>query len=676
MTAKKNKPQKKSSKPVKPSIKTVKLISSKTNTTASLIVFDRKVKIFLMLLLVMYFGMSFFALHTSSIANWDKVVGPSESESVLAGTPRYIRMDEWMTSTPALVGQVQNGLPLSNAAFGDGNAPLILGYPVKDLSMLLRPNLWPYFIFDVERAFAFSWNFNIFFSIISTFLLFMLLTKNNFWISVFGAFFIFLSGAMQWWSYTLGSNMIYLNGIIISFIYLLYGKNVKTLIFAGVILLFSSFSFLNGLYPPWQVPLVYLYMAILVGFLMKKKDLKSFKEKLWLRIGILCLTSIVLFIFLYHYYSLVKPTFDMMLNTAYPGKRTTNGGDLVEGKLFSDFFGMYLSDDHFPRKWLNICEASSLIMFFPIIFYGMGYNYIKLRKFDWLQIMIALYSVILLIWLLVGFPTFLSKISLLSMSPTYRTLPVFGVVNGILLICYLGNKEKDKQTNFYWLEFIILVIAVSIFIRSVGGHINKTTSDFFSSEQVTKMTILISTVYLLIRYKYLKYTQLVLALLLLGMNISNIAVNPLTQGLSALLENPLNKSSREIYKKDPKARWAVFGDGNWANLLKSNGINIFNGAKFTPILKDMAVFDSSGKYRAIYNRYAHVEMKMYINWKDTVVLNQPFSDGFTIFMDPCSPRLQKLGIKYLVFTYKPQEPEVRCMTRLDSTFFIYKRKEE
>lgn len=675
--SKKNKIRKKINTPVapvivKPGIKS----SAPVPASISLIVFDKKVKLFLLILVALYVIMSTFKLHTSSIGNWSKLIGTPESESIIAGTPKYIRMDEWMSSTPAIIGQYQNGMALSNAASGEGNAPLIFAFPVKDFSMLLRPSVWPYFIFDVEHAFAFSWNMNLFFFVISTFLLFMLLTGSNFWLSAFGAFFIFLSGAEQWWSYSLGTFMIYLNGITISTIYLLYSKNVKALIIAAIILILSSFSFLNGLYPPWQVPLIYLYMAIFIGYLLKKKNFKSIKERLWLRVGIISVTSIIFFFFLYHYYEIVKETYTMLANTAYPGKRSTNGGDLSNAKLFSDFFGMYMSDQHFPEKWLNICEASSVIMFFPIVFYSIGYNYFKLKKIDWLQLLLAFYTIILLIWLLIGFPPFLSKISLLSMSPAYRTLPVFGEVNAVLLICYLGNKEVDKKTNFTWLEFVILAIAVYIFTRLVGSHINKATSDFFSSDQVAVMSVLITSAYLLIRYKFLKYSSLILALLLLGMNISNISVNPLTHGLSALLENPLAKTSREIHKKDPQARWAVFGEGRWANLLKADGINVFNGVKFTPMLKDMAIFDSSGKDRTVYNRYAHVEMKMYINWKDTVVLQQPFSDGYTIFMDPCSPRLKKLGINYFIFTYKPQEPEIRCMTRVDSTFFIYKRKDE
>ena len=58
------------------------------------------------------------------------------------------------------------------------NAPVVWGLPVKDISTDFAPSLWSYFIFDLERAFAFSWNFNIFFFLISTFLAFYVADKK------------------------------------------------------------------------------------------------------------------------------------------------------------------------------------------------------------------------------------------------------------------------------------------------------------------------------------------------------------------------------------------------------------------------------------------------------------------------------------------------------------------
>jgi hypothetical protein len=680
--AKKNKIQKRVPKPVtaRTGVTTRRPTPLQIAAENSLIVFDRKTKVFLLLLVVLYFVMSFFDLHTSSIAIWDQMFGTEDPPSLLAGTPEGVRQDEWMVNTPSLIGQVQSGMPLSNTAFGDGSVPIILGFPVKDIGMILRPSLWPYFIFDIQRAFAFSWNFNIFFFIISTFLLLMILTKSSFWISVLGSIFIFLSGAMQWWSYWLGSYMIYLNGIFISIVFLLYGKHAKALLLSGVVFLICGYNFLVGLYPPWQVPLFYLYVAIIIGFVLQKGDFVSIKKKVWMRAGIGVAAILALGIFAYHYYGLVKHTYDILLNTSYPGRRTTNGGDLVKGKLFSEFFGMYMTGGNCPQIWLNICEASNFIMFFPILFYCFGYYYIKLKKIDWVEILISIYIIVLLIWVLLGFPSFLSKISLMSMSPAYRSLPVLGVANCILLFYYLGNGNTEQKARFSWIEFVILGISVFIFVKVVATKINEATTDFFTPEQVMLASILITAAYLLIRYSYFRYSKIVLGVLLLGLTITNIKVHPLTVGLSSLLENPLVKSTKEPYKSDPAARWAVFGNQKVANLLKVNGIKFFNGVKAVPILSDMKVLDSSGKDKFIYNRFAHIVLTTFINGKDSVRFklneNEVVNDNYSIYMDPCSPRLERLGVKYFVFTYKPQDIEVRCLSKINETngIFVYKRK--
>jgi len=168
------------------------------------------------------------------------------------------------------------------------------------------------------------------------------------------------------------------------------------------------------------------------------------------------------------------------------------------------------------------------------------------------------------------------------------------------------------------------------------------------------------------------------------MIISNVLVNPITNGLSAVLEKPIVKMTKEIHDKDPSARWAIFDKeqgiegARLANLLQTSGINTFNGVKFVPPLKDMRILDPAGKRDSAYNRYAWVSMQTFINWKDSIQFDQRYFDAYTIFMDPCSPRLKTLGVKYVVFRYKPEEPEVRCLTKLGETsgISVYKRKDE
>jgi len=652
---------------------------AKADDSSSLIVFDKKTKLFLLILLTSYFALSLLKVHTSSIANWDVMFGKPVPQSVLLGKPRFIRMDEWMVGTPAILSQYALGMPVRNDTLGGWTTPLVWGLPVKDVSAILRPAIWSYFIFDVERAFAFAWNFKIFTFLISTFLTLMLLTRNSFTLSVSGAFFIFFSGGVQWWSYSIADYMLYLNGIFISLIYIMYSKKRWPLILAGITLLLSAYGFIFNLYPPFQVPLVHLYFLIFVGYLLKQKDLLSIKQDVLAKTIVIIVVVLIFTLFAYHYYTLVKDTYAMILNTVYPGRRVSTGGDLVSGKFFAEFFGIFMSNTHCPKQWVNICEASGFIMFFPIVFYGMVYDYVKTRRVDPLLISLSAFIVASLIYLLIGFPTVLSKVTLMSMSPSRRFLPILGAGNCILLICYLSTRQTQTSADrFSWIEFGILATAIIVFARVVITHINTATQNFFSSTEINTVTILILTSYLLIRYRQHRFATPALYVLLMAIAVSNATVNPFTIGLSSILDNPLAKTTRQIHKQDPKARWALFGNTRITNVLKANGFSLLNCVKMVPVSDDMRVLDPTGDYYPVYNRYAWITLDTYIDGKDTVTMGNKYQDAYTISMDPCSPRLKQLAVKYLVFTEPPKDAAVRCMTKLAETsgIFVYKRNDE
>src|SRR5687768_4228442 len=80
-------------------------VSTKSDSvgSATLILFSRNTKIYLLILLGLYLLLSSLKIHTSNIGNWDTFFGAPESESVIAGKLRFIRMDEWMISSTGVI---------------------------------------------------------------------------------------------------------------------------------------------------------------------------------------------------------------------------------------------------------------------------------------------------------------------------------------------------------------------------------------------------------------------------------------------------------------------------------------------------------------------------------------------------------------------------------------------
>lgn len=94
-------------------------------------------------------------------------------------------------------------------------------------------------------------------------------------------------------------------------------------------------------------------------------------------------------------------------------------------------------------------------------------------------------------------------------------------------------------------------------------------------------------------------------------------------------------------------------------------------------MKDMKVLDPTGANAFTYNRYAWMTMATAIA-NDTVVFQKTFNEGYTIHMDPCSPKLKQLNVKYIVFDYVPKPEETRCMTKISELggIVIYKRNDQ
>ena len=191
--------------------------------------------------------------------------------------------------------------------------------------------------------------------------------------------------------------------------------------------------------------------------------------------------------------------------------------------------------------------------------------------------------------------------------------------------------------------------------------------------------------YLFTRYKNFRIIKPALLILLIANGDSKCECEPCNQRPCSNFRKPPCVDSKEVHEKDPSARWALMGNTRLTHLLKANGIDLFNSVKLVPPMKDMKVLDPTGRNDSIYNRYAWMTMNSKqvsqffdVNWNDTVMFRQTFQDGYTIFIDPCSPKLKQLGVKYFVFDTVPNPKEIRCMTKLkeNAGLFIYKRNDQ
>jgi hypothetical protein len=641
----------------------------KVEPAFELIRFDKRVKWLLGICAGLFILSTLAKIHPVSVAMWNQLLpdGSQPKRGIVSGEPRQIRMDDYAVSTPWLLSQVNNGLPDQNETIG-GEKAAVLVAPAKHFSQLFKPQNWGFFFLDVERAYAWTYSFFFVFALLGSFFMFSLLTRNNFWLSVFGGFWLVLSSGTQSWVYGPAVMIGAVGFIFTAIIYLLYSSNRKTILVSAIALAWLLMVYALILYPPYQVPLSYVLLALLVGYFINNLDIKRMVAAWPVKAGAAVLTVVLLAGAFLMFYQDIKPTLDAIMNTVYPGKRSESGGTGFIGNWFSEYFSWQMNDRQFPAKWLNSCELSHYITFAPIVIPAMVFSFWQTRRIDWVLILLSLFVIVGYVWIEIGFPTWLAKLTLWDMSPTRRTQIPFGIANVILTIVYLYflSTSTVKSKALYTGLGFAGVAAFMIY----AAQLNISDSEgFFKWHQVfVPMLFFAGMGILLLPTWEPNYRTGIFCAGITLFLLPNFRLNPVAKGLSPITEHVLYRTVQEIHQRDPNARWVVNGSQYISYLTTATGVKLLSGVKYIPARNITSVLDPQMKRDSAYNRYAHTVYQSYVDptKPDSVIMINNFEDGCLVAMDPCSPRFKKLNVKYVIFDKQPQVVEIRCMKEIST----------
>ena len=615
-----------------------------------LIKLDRRGFLFVVFGIVIFFILIFFKFHYSSIGMWDVFIpeyekGHKATKSVL-DFPKAIRSDEWLVNTPNILSQIKKNYPIENPSIGSGKAPLLLSMPVKHFSAVARPQNWGFYLLDTDRGFSFFWNYKVFGLFVSSFFLFMLITRNRFWLSIFGSIMIFFSNFNQWWFSTTAPEMIIsANIIFISSVSLLMSRKRMMLVIHALFLMMFLINFLLAFYPPFQVPLVILVIALFTGFLAQNACLDDIKKYFIFRAALIIITIASLALFMGLYWIDCKETIQLVMNTVYPGMRISTGGEFGVPRLFSGFFSLYFREDRF--LYGNVCENSSFIMFYPLIIGMVIVQGIKIR-FKPLMTALSILLIIMSIYIIWGFPVTLSKLTLFSFVPSTRMIIGLGMGNIILMVLFMQG-GADSIFKSSKIDIIISLAVLSAFII-FGYHLNSTNSGFFKHWQILLTAVILSAaVEAYITGKYRRFS-IIMSLYVIA---SSLLVFPITYSLDYFYKKKLYRVIENIAQKDPDSLWITYKSVYTPNFIKSAGINTLNGTKYTPDIKSMKQLSSKLEDSHVYNRYAHIIIENNKNI-NTVDFTLPQEDLFIIYISPFSHKLKNLNVRYILM---PDDPE-------------------
>jgi len=590
-------------------------------------------------------------LNGSSIGRWQNVLRePAPIRGLLLSTAKKIRSDEWVVWTPSILSQARQTppFPIENSSLGYGRAPLLMSVPVAYYTTFFRPQLWGFFLLDLERGFSFYWCTKIFGLLLASGWLLRQLGVRSRGLIAFGAAWIFFSSFVQWWF----SSPAMLPEMVASWAICLvcaltFWKEANrwklTLAAAGFV--FFGINFILCLYPPFQIPLLFLGLAVLAGLWMEsRKSDQPFRT--WRGLLLIAVSSGVILLTLVPFWIETWPTLQVVAQTEYPGRRHNTGGGYAVWQLFAGPIGFFESENKVPPDFPNICEASNFYPFWPLALLGVIAARVRFRiSIPPLLAMLTVFIAGLSLYCVVRLPEWLLQATLLAHVHEARALLSIGLAN-IILVCLFLDRYRQPLFGRYWALGGALAAALGIGV--LFYVVNARGIGFFADRLYLTGLFVANAVLVTLFFwdRARRWLPPVFALLLV---CSNGLINPIMSGLGPLTESAAFQEVDKIRAADPETKWIAYGDYLTGQLVKATGAPVFNGTKIVPDLPFLRQLDAKGAYESVYNRYAWIICAVRV-LPEEVSFSLLQAEFYTVHLPPGLPILRDAGYHYYVFT--------------------------
>lgn len=385
-----------------------------------------------------------------------------------------IRSDEWLVMTPLSIGQVnhQPAFPIINRNLGeDGQNMLVVGMagvPVQHITLLAKPATWGFHLFDLKRALAWYWWFPLFGCLLALWWLFSLLIPGQWRLGLFLSLLFCLSPYLVAWSNWPAYAVFFPSIALCSSMLILRQKNRWWLAALGVLLGLSFAGFVLVLYPPWQVSLGCLYLAIAIGLVLRDRaEFRLDRAK----IAAFFLASALAGLILWSWWIDAKPAIEVMLNTVYPGVRAFTGGGMPLPELlrgFTNIGSMYKQEG----ATSNQSEIASFYYLFLPLAAAAGFRLGGERRSLYLMLPIALFAVYALLYMMHGVPPIIARMTFWERVPPYRADLALGLSYVLLCGLMLSNAKfgalNDEKKKL--LAYLVSLAWTAVVAYAISAH--------------------------------------------------------------------------------------------------------------------------------------------------------------------------------------------------------------
>jgi hypothetical protein len=422
----------------------------------------------------------------------------------------------------------------------------------------------------------------------------------------------------------------------------------------------SGLFFVLNLYPPHQVPLGYLGLALSSVFVWESRIWRRLTPRDYAVLAaLLAFAAAVVAFFLRH--SLAE--LEVLSEAVFPGQRRASGGDVPPWQL-----QRYLMSGLLPFAYPPFANPSELAAFtnlLPAVVLTLPWTLRGERSRRGLVLTLLAFTTVTLAWMLVPFPAWLASATLLDRVPTFRLQLVSELAALYLTIWAVGRAVQERP-----LGTLAAVLAASgVAVLHAASVVFSPMRDYLGTGALLALVL---AFFFLLNASFLLGQLRLFALVLTSfIVVAGLCVNPLARGLSPLYDKVVTRQVQSVAARDPGRLWAARGRGLYGNLLVAAGVRTINGSHTYPDLKLWHRLDPERKHERVYNRHALVALDVIKGSTQWELTDEPS----TITVRISLRELAAVGVKYLlsVGTVSPDDATaVRTLYHSPSDdIFIY-----
>ncbi|MET0866161.1 MAG: hypothetical protein ABWZ98_17655 [Nakamurella sp.] len=612
----------------------------------------------------------------SSTGALQQVFGSGTDPNLIAGTPRSVRSDEWLSFGSWLVSQATLGYPAANLVYPGGmDTTVLLDLPSWNWATIFRPNAFGFLFLGLDHGMAWRWWISAFAVMSAGYCMLITLLPRRPVTSAVVAVAFFFCPLLQWW-YVPSTLLPAALGLlaITAVVASLRDPRRWVRVIWAVLTSYLAIATVLTFYPPYAIPAILVAAATAAGaFAMEagKNGPLSVRQAAGRLLPLLIAAiaaGVVLVVFLLTRWN----TIQAFLDTVYPGQRLQATGivsyDGLIQILGAPFAQGLQASTYTGDLGPNSSEAATPVLIGLFLLLPLAWFVVRDWRVDhrrqWMMIACIAVTVVLFAFLFIPGWDPIAKLLLLDRTVTNRArmgLALLCIVAIGLLVRRLDERDAQVPWSVTWCAAGAAALSIIVVWVELAGDPALLGS---ANHRLIAVLFVLSVLLYSRGLALLGSIAFLIISLLVG-----VGVNPLYRGVVDLTQTAMGQDVERINDAAPGS-WLGVGSFQLSSVLVESGVESFNGVQLYPSREMWNEVDPDGEYADIWNRYASIA------WgpgSGEPQLSNPQADIIAGTFDSCSDFAQQ----HVTYVLADRPIEQSCLQEIDqasqgpSTYLFY-----